>query len=456
MSPATAMTAFLGTILQVPQRGQVARIDDALIIVDHQGMIAAVITSDDPSYEAECTRFDRLGLLNRLAAGSYLLPGFIDLHVHAPQWAQLGTALDVPLEVWLQQHTFPLEARYADLDFATRNYNQLVDTLLANGTTTATYFATIHLDASLLLARICLDRGQRALVGRVAMDDADQCPAFYRDPSPAEAVAQTRAFIQQVRAMPGNDHGRVLPVVTPRFIPSCSDELLYQLGALARELDCHVQTHCSESDWEHSFVLDRCGKSDTHALDQYGLLTRKTILAHGNFLSDNDLTHLASIGAGIAHCPLSNIYFSDAILPLAKALSLGAHVGLGTDISGGPSPSILDNARQALHGARLLESGVHADMARPQRGRPDQRISHLDAFWLATTAGGVALDLPIGLIAPGYQFDALVLDPATPDHDLFLTGDEDASALVHKIIYCATKPNIRQTWVAGRKVFDRN
>ncbi len=105
-------------------------------------------------------------------------------------------------------------------------------------------------------------------------------------------------------------------------------------------------------------MLDRCGRSDTAALDSFGLLSRRTILAHGNFVGDADIALIRARGSGIAHCPLSNVYFSDAVFPLRKILQQGVNVGLGTDIAGGASPSILENARHAVIASRLLESGV--------------------------------------------------------------------------------------------------
>ena len=395
--------AFLGPALHAPAPDRFEYFDQCLMVVDGDGTIQRVVKAGHPDFDTLIAQHDKAECLRRLAPGQLFLPGFVDLHVHAPQWSQLGTALDVPLEVWLQRHTFPLEAKYSDVVFAEAQYTDLVATLLANGTTTALYYATIHLPATKLLADICLTAGQRALIGRVAMDDPDQCPDFYRDVSAPQAVFETRAFVDYVRQMTGNESGRILPVITPRFIPACSDALLRDLGALAQEMDCHIQTHCSESDWEHAFVQNRCGVSDTRALDQFGLLSRKTILAHGNFLSDDDLTHIRARGAGIAHCPLSNIYFSDAIFPLRKALAMNVHVGLGTDISGGPSPSILDNARQAIHASRLLESGVDPSRPREGRGIPGTRVNHIQALWVATARGGIALDLPIGQFAPGFQ-----------------------------------------------------
>jgi guanine deaminase len=287
------------------------------------------------------------------------------------------------------------------------------------------------------------------------MDDPVQCPAFYRDSSAAVAEAETRAFIGYVRAMAGNKSGLILPVITPRFIPSCTDELLLGLGRLAYETGCHVQTHCSESDWEHAFVLARCGITDTAALRRFGLLSRRTVLAHGNFIDDPDAETILEAGAAIAHCPLSNVYFSDAIFPLQNMLTRGVHVGLGTDIAGGASPSILENARQAVIASRSLESGVDSRMSREKRRSPGSRIDAATAFWLATAGGGIALDLPIGLFREGYQFDAIVLDGQRQGSNLHLEDNAAPDEILQKIIYHATRTDVREVWVANRRVHAR-
>jgi guanine deaminase len=444
--------AILGTALHAPSRGQLEMLADTVFAIGADGAIVAIHAGDSPDGESLVARHRAAGTLRELDVGQYLLPGMIDLHVHAPQWPQRGLALDHPLEVWLQQYTFPLESRYADLAFATAVYEDLVDNLLANGTTTALYYASIHLAATQRLADICLRKSQRALIGRVAMDHPDQCPPYYRDASAAAAEADTRAFIGYVEALPGNGGGFIRPVITPRFIPSCTDDLLHRLGALARASGCHVQTHCSESDWAHGFVLGRCGVSDTAALEGFGLLSRRTILAHGNFIGDDDLGRLLASGTGIAHCPLSNVYFSDAVLPLRHVLDRNVHVGLGTDIAGGSSPSILDNARHAILSSRALESGVDPRQERSARRRESSRIDAPTAFWLATAAGGIALDLPIGVFKPGYQFDALLIDPAAPGSNLQLGAGDPPHDVLQKIIYGASRANVREVWVAGRSV----
>jgi guanine deaminase len=444
--------AFLGNALHTPARGRIEYLPGALIEVDEGGVIQAVHAKDAPQAGAAAVRHRAAGSLVTLGEGEYLLPGLVDLHVHAPQWPQLGLALDLPLEEWLQAYTFPLEARYGDTDYARQAYESLVDTLLANGTTTAMYFGTIHLAATEVLADICLRRSQRALIGRVAMDDRGQCPAYYRDPDAGTAVAETREFIGYVRSMAGNGSGLVLPVITPRFIPSCTDALLQGLGHLVRETGCHVQTHCSESDWAHDFVLARCGVTDTTALYRFGLLSRRTILAHGNFIDGPDVATILEAGAGIAHCPLSNVYFSDAVFPVRRMLDEGVHVGLGTDIAGGASPSILENARHAVIASRTLESGVDARLSRERRRSPDSRIDAATAFWLATAGGGIALDLRIGMFREGYQFDAIVVDGRSPHGNLRLREHAAPEEILQKIVYHATRADIREVWVANRRV----
>jgi guanine deaminase len=450
-SPAAAERAFRGTFLHAPQRGRLVCLRDALIVVAADGAISAVHEAQSAAARAAAERLARGGNLVTLGPKHYVLPGMVDLHVHAPQWPQLGEALDLPLEEWLQKFTFPLEARYSDTAFATGVYESLVANLLANGTTTAMYFATVHLEATKALADICLRRSQRALIGRVAMDSPQQCPDFYRDRCALDAERETRELIRYVQALPGSP-GLIYPVITPRFIPACTDELLVRLGTVARETGCHVQTHCSESDWQHQYVLERCGRTDTVALDAFGLLSRRTVLAHGNFVDDADAALIRERGAGIAHCPLSNVYFSDAVFPLRRMLDAGVHVGLGTDIAGGASPSVLENARHAIINSRLLESGVDPRLSRAQRRRPHSRIDVLTAFWLATTGGGIALDLPVGLFAPGYQFDACVLDTASAHSNLQVADDDTPETVLQKIIYGAARANITQVWVANRRV----
>lgn len=440
-----------GTIIHAPILGAVEIINNALVAIDNDGQIAHVHRPGSSEYKACLAAAHAEDRLNELRNGQYLLPGLVDLHIHAPQWPQLGKALHLPLYDWLQQCTFPLEAKYSDLEFARAVYDSLVDNLLANGTTTATYYGTIHLEATKLLADICQDKGQRAIIGKVVMDNPDECPDFYRDDSCASALDDTRIFVEYVNGIGGNDSGRVLPAVTPRFIPGCTDATLAGLGEIAKEYGCHVQTHCSESDWEHNYVFERHGVNDAQSLDRFGLLTDKTILAHSNLISGADMTTIKARDCGIAHCPLSNIYFSNAVFPARKALDFGLTVGLGTDISGGPRADILSNCQAAVNASRSLEEGVNAEVAAPGRGTPHSRINYLEAFWMATVGGARALDLKVGQFAEGYGFDAIVVDTDVRDNNLTVWDDMDAAEdVLQKIIYNADRRNIAQVWVQGQ------
>ena len=433
-----------GTFLHAPVAGEVEALVDAVVRVGDDGTISAVLRRGAAGYEAAAK--------DAVAIGGYVLPGFVDLHVHAPQYAQLGQALDEPLEVWLGKYTFPLEARYADLDFARPRYEALIADLLANGTTTAMYFATVDLAATQLLADIAMAHGQRALIGKVVMDDPRSCPPDYRDASAASGIAETQAFIDYVRTSPANAEGRVSPVITPRFIPSCTYEALAGLGALSAETGAHVQTHCSESDWAHGHALERYGETDTTALRRFGLLGRKTVLAHSNFITDGDMTGIAQAGAAVAHCPVSNAYFANAVFPLRRALEKGLHVGLGTDISGGPISSIFEAARASVQASRMLEGGVDPALPQNRRGVADSAVTIATAFHLATAGGGIALDLPIGVFAPGYKFDAMRVDADAPDGDVRLFGEREPEAVLEKILYTASRANLVEIWVDGQSV----
>ncbi|MFT5132977.1 MAG: guanine deaminase [Gammaproteobacteria bacterium] len=449
------MSAFTisGTVIHAPVCGELEIKPGALVEVDESGQISAVHDSNSANYEArEKVALDS-GSLIELTDTQYLLPGMIDLHIHAPQWPQSGGALHLPLYDWLQQCTFPLEAKYADIKFADKVYSSLVDTLIANGTTTALYFATVHLESSKLLADICHNKGQRGLVGKVAMDNPDECPDYYRDVSTEQGLKDTRALIEYIRAMSGNENERVMPVVTPRFIPSCTDEMLEGLGKIAKEYDCHVQTHCSESDWEHAYVIERHGVHDTTSLDNFGLLGNKTVLAHSNFINDEDMQTIKNRQTGIAHCPLSNFYFSNAVFPARKALDKGLDIGLGTDISGGPNPSLLHNCNTAVTASRALEEGVNPDLPPEKRGTQNSRINFKEAFWMATTGGGRALDLKIGLIKEGYAMDAIVVDTALADSNVIVWDELDGvEDVLQKIIYNANRSNISSVWVQGKQI----
>jgi guanine deaminase len=433
------MTRIRATILAAPRPDELEVREDHVISVDDAGMITAVEPADAARGAVDV----------ELPATTVLLPGLIDLHVHAPQWPQLGTGLDLPLDRWLFEYTFPLEARFGDLGFAERVWESLLPGLLSRGTTTAVYYASTHEPATLALARACVRHGQRAFVGRVAMDHPEGTPDFYRDRDALEAVAASERSIAEIEAL---GSPLVRPIITPRFVPACTDALLEGLGELADATGALVQTHCSESDWEHQYVLDRYGVTDAAALERFGLARPHSVLAHGGHLTDDDTGRLASIGAGIAHCPLSNLYFGNAVFPVRQALSRGLRIGLGSDIAGGAEAGLLPQCAHAVNVSRALADGVDARLGIDRRGVDGSAIDILTAFWLATVGGAEVLGIPAGRIEPGHAFDAFAIDTG-PERGVEVWPEiDDWSRIFEKVVRRATPSNITHVWVAGRSV----
>ena len=444
---------FLGTAFTSKSPKEVQILKNNLFFVNELGTIEKITAPEDSEYLNLMNFYKGKEYFHQLEDHQYLLPGFVDLHVHASQWGQAGTALDIPLNDWLNTYTFPIESKFADLDYAQKVYQDVVSTLLANGTTTVLYFATVHKEASILLAQICADKGQRGLVGKVVMDNPDQNPEYYKDKDTQTALADTEEFILAVKAIGDDTKQGVYPVVTPRFIPSCTDEALKGLGDLAAKHNTHIQSHCSESDWEHGYVQDRFKKNDAFALNDFGLLSDKSVMAHCNFINDEDAELFAKTGTAIAHCPISNAYFANSVIPIAHFHSKGVEIGLGTDISGGFSPSLYDNIRQSVISSRMLEDGVNTKLPANERGVPGSRITVNEAFHLATAGGADSLSLPVGRFAENYSWDAQIIDTTNlPLYD----PNEDLQDVFQKMMYLVRPDNIKEVWVQGEKVHSRS
>ena len=442
--------AVAGTLMQTPAPDRLAVIN-AVVEVDNAGAIVAVHDrSTSEGATSGRAALDSAAERVNLAESTVLMPGLVDLHIHAPQWPQLGTGLDLPLERWLFDYTFPLEARYADTAFAATVWNDLVPSLLAMGTTTAVYFSSNHLEATTALAQACARHGQRALVGRVAMDHPAGTPEWYRDASASAGVEASAASIEAVTAVGST---RVEPIITPRFTPACTDALLEGLGELAAASGVRVQTHCAESDWHCEYALDRFGVSDSTALNRFGLVRPRTVLAHSDHMTADEIVLVAGRGAGLAHCPLSNAYFANAVFGVRQALGAGVGVGLGSDIAGGARPGLLGVCQDAVTVSRMLEDGVDPALGAAERGVAESRIDTVTAFWLATAGGATVLDLPVGLIEPGRRFDAIAVRTDRPGGAIRLWDglDDDARAF-EKVVRLATADDISHVWVDGSSV----
>lgn len=414
----------------------------ALICVDDSGTIDRVVEPEDPDYDATLKEAKDADQLIETQKDQLILPGFVDLHVHAPQWPNAGLALDLPLEDWLQHYTFPLEAKYADPGFARKIYPELVRELLNNGTTTVLFFGTIHNQANLVLAQECMKQGLRSLIGRVAMDNPDQTPEYYRDQSSKAAIQDTEDFIHELTDLGRGNALAPVPVITPRFVPSCTDETLAGLGRLAKKYDLPVQSHLSESVWEHQYAIQRFGKHDAQVLDQFGLLTDKAVMAHATQLTVDDRRLVKKRATALAHCPISNVYFGNGVMATKTMLREHMKVGMGTDISGGYSPSIYDNIRQVVMSSQMRQDGVSPD----NHGVSDSRISMKTAFYLATLGGAQSLHLRVGAIQPGYQADLQIVQ------ERFTQPSDNVDDRLERLLYQAHRDDVRHVLVNGQLV----
>jgi guanine deaminase len=302
---------------------------------------------------------------------------------------------------WLNKVTFPNEAKCEDTEYATMLYTRLVKRLLRNGTTTALYFATIHLEASKILANICSSLGQRGYVGKL---NADQLSPDYYIETTASSLRDTESFIQYCQAEFPSTKARsstVLPVITPRFIPTCSYRLLQGLGALAAKYDCHVQSHAAETVDQLTLVRQQYPKlqRDVEIFSSVGLLRPgKTVFAHCVHLHDAEVDHLARAKIGIAACPLSNILYSRGVVPVQRYLAKGARVGLGTDFGGGPAAGMLSAVRGAILADRTVEfvDIERGDDAKhwPENKECNWDVDFLFAYHLATVCFPIHPMLP--------------------------------------------------------------
>lgn len=386
-----------------------------------------------------------------------------DTHIHASQYPNAGVFGSSTLLDWLETYTFPLESSYGEEQKAQTIYSKVISRTLSHGTTTAAYYATIHVPATNLLASLCYQRGQRAFIGRVCMDNPSFCPDYYRDASPEESISATEETIAYIRKLDPKG-SLVAPIVTPRFPPTCSPAALTALGKLAASYNppLHIQTHISENKNEVSLVHELFPDSHSYAdvYDSHGLLTPRTILGHAVHLTPEERTLIQSRQAKIAHCPASNSALGSGHCPVRTLLDDGITVGLGTDVSGGYSPSILESTRQACLVSRLISSQSSSSSGR-------ENLSIEEALYLATRGGARVVDMAdqIGGFDEGMLWDAQLIELGgtvendqdeeedTGNVDVF--GWESWEEKIAKWAWNGDDRNVKKVWVNGRLVHAR-
>ncbi|KAJ3035943.1 hypothetical protein HDV00_003290 [Rhizophlyctis rosea] len=370
------------------------------------------------------------------------------------QYQYTGSATAVPLMTWLNAHAFPAESRMSDLQYARTVYTSLVERLLRNGTTTGLFYSTIHLEASKVLVDVLGGAGMRGFVGKVCMDI--NSPSHYTETT-TSSLTSTTHFIIHVLSL---NNPLLNPVITPRFVLTCSPTLLCGLADLARTHNLLIQTHACESEDEVAFVRDLyAGKegwgdgADVGVLDRCGLVGEKTVLAHCTKCSEGEVEVLRERGAGVAHCPLSNFFFGDGVCGVRDLLRSGVKVGLGTDVAGGYSTSILNAMRDAVVASRCLVQFEY--QGEGSRRDLEREVDFVRAFWLGTVGGAEVLGIAgkVGKFEMGMEFDACLVRCSGGMDGVVPVFDEDTVETVfEKFVNLGDDRCFAKVWVRGQKV----
>lgn len=367
-----------------------------------------------------------------------IIPGLVDLHTHAPQYAFRGLGMDVQLLDWLDNYTFPEESKYNQLDYAERAYTLFVNALTKSATTRALIFATLHTPATLCLMEKLEKTGLVTMVGNVSMDR--NCPESLRQESAEAAYISTKSWIETSL----DSFKRTKPIITPRFIPTCSSELMQKLKTLQRDYSLAVQSHLSENHGEIEWVkaLYPNVRTYAHAYEQFGLFGSDnvpTVMAHCVWSEGEEEQLLLQNGIYVAHCPGSNTHLSSGIAPIRRFLSKGIKVGLASDLAGGSHLSIFRAMSDAVEVSKMYWRLVNQDY---------KPLTLKESFYLATAGGGSFFG-NVGKFKAGYEFDAVIIDdskiPAT-----YPLSIEDRLA---RVVYYSDNSCITQKYVRGKEVF---
>ena len=339
-----------------------------------------------------------------------IIPGMVDLHIHAPQYAFRGMCMDLELMDWLNQYTFPEEEKYTNLDYAQKAYSIFTKALKKSATTRACIFATRHREATVLLMELMEKTGLVSYVGKVNMD-RETSEALVEE-SVESSAYQTFGWINSVH----NKFQNTKPILTPRFIPCCTDELMEELKQIQMTYGIPVQSHLSESPGEIEFVKFLRPNNEFYgdAYNDYDLFGKnddintdvKTVMAHCVWSTEKEVELMKKNGVFVAHCPSSNMNLSSGIAPIRKYLDLDLKIGLGSDVAGGQSESIFRAITDSIQVSKMYWRHVN------QNCKP---IVFSEAFFLATKGGGEFFG-KVGSFESDYEFDAIVLDDSCLEH----------------------------------------
>lgn len=366
-----------------------------------------------------------------------ICPGLVDLHIHAPQYNFRGMGMDLELLDWLNTYTFPSEAKFKDEDYAKRSYQRFVDYLKYGPNTRHVIFASLHVKSTQILMDLMEESKMVSFVGKVNMDRNGGVDLEEKDANQSEKA--TLDWLESIKGKYKNTY----PILTPRFIPSCTDELLEKLRKIKDEYNLPIQSHLSENLGEIEWVKELVPKAKFYG-DAYNIFdlfgkNNKTVMAHCVYSNDDEQDLIKENEVFIAHCPDSNTNLTSGIAPAGKYLREGQKIGLGSDVAGGTHASIFKAMADAIKVSKLRYRLV------------DEKIKPLsleEAFYMATLGGGEFFG-KVGSFEKGYEFDAIVID----DEKLLEEDKFNLKQRLERIVYLSKDEDIVSKFVRGNKIF---
>ena len=367
-----------------------------------------------------------------------IIPGMTDLHVHAPQYTFRGIGMDEELLEWLSTYTFPEEAKYKDIEYAKKAYGYFTEDLRRCFSTRAVVFGTLHNEATIELMDQLDKTGLITYVGKVNMD-RNGGQNLQED----SAKASLQATVEWLDAISGK-YQNTKPILTPRFIPSCSDELMKGLGKLAADRGLRIQSHLSENPSEVAWVKELVPESTCYAnayemFDTMGTSAQPTIMAHCVYSDEKEMEILKNHGAFIAHCADSNMNLTSGIAPIKKFLDAGINIGLGTDVAAGSSMNMVKTMLITLQASKMYYRLVDNSI---------KQLTFEEVFYLATEGGGKYFG-KVGSFKEGYDFDAVVID----DSKMYSMRDMSVRERIERMCYNDADAFIKDKFVKGKKVY---
>ena len=420
------MNILHGNILFSKSYDELVTYEDSYLIVEN-GKVREICSVLPEQYKgAEITDYGK----------GVIIPAFSDLHVHASQYIERALGMDMLLSDWLNQYTFPQETRFADMDYARPIYDAFIDDMIRHGTFHACIFATIHREATSYLIRRMEERGLYGYVGKVNMD---------RNGLPGKLQETTEESVREtLRWLDGCHFEHVKPIITPRFTPSCTNELMTQLGKLANERGLYVQSHLSENTNEIAWVRELHPDCTQYweTYNKYGMWKDHTLMAHCVHSDERERRAIKDAGVVVVHCADSNVNICSGICPVRQMVREGLWVTLGSDIAGGAQLPMYKVITMSIRTskARRVTDEWHPDFLTVPEG-----------YYLGTTAGHKYFGAGDGF-AVGDRLHAVVIDDGDfPEAAHPLTVQER----FERAIYMTHRHNIVSVWSDGREVVRR-